>query len=118
MILSEASYPHIWNIAFQVPLFKGGDQFDASNFRGISITSCLGKIFNKIINARILNKVISEDKLSITQAAYRPDFRTTDQILYLKVSLISTSRAKTASYIVALLILKRPLIMCGTKVYY
>ena len=72
-----------WNIAYQVPIYKGGNIFDTNNFRGISITSCLGKIFNKALNNRLQEEVENNLYLKDTQAAYRHNYSTTDQIFIL-----------------------------------
>ena len=45
IILDESQFPEIWKIGYIVPIFKGEDSFDPSNYRGIAITSCLGKLF-------------------------------------------------------------------------
>ena len=80
IVLNNESFPELWNIAFQVPIFKGGDMFDSNNYRGISLTSCLGKMFNKALNNRLQDDIDSNSKLIDTQAAYRHKFSTTDQI--------------------------------------
>ncbi len=88
LILGSEKFPKVWNIAYQVPLFKGGDLFNTGDFRGISITSCLGKIFNKCLNSRLQSMIEQDKKLADTQAAYRTEFSTIDQIFILK-SLIN-----------------------------
>ena len=47
LIPNFEKFPELWNIAYQIPLFKGGDVYNPNDFQGISITSCLGKTFNK-----------------------------------------------------------------------
>jgi hypothetical protein len=68
-------------------LFKGGDCSDPNNFRGISIASCLGKIFNRTMNKRLQNKIETDKKLRDSQAAYRTDHSTVDQIFIFKALL-------------------------------
>ncbi len=95
LVLQSEYFPKLWNMAYQVLLFKGGDSFNPNDFRGISITSCLGKIFNKCLNNRLQNFIEQSRKLSDAQAAYRSEFSTIDQIFILK-SLINkyTFRSK------------------------
>ena len=50
IILDKSLFPHIWKIGYIVPVFKGEDSFDTSNYRGIVITSCMGKLFTLILN--------------------------------------------------------------------
>ena len=52
LILDKSQFPEIWKIGYIVPIFKGEDSFDPSNYRGIAITSCLGKLFTLILNER------------------------------------------------------------------
>ena len=73
----------MWNIAYQVPIFKGGNMFDPNDFRGISLTSCLGKLFNRALNKRLQQYTEFKSALMDTQAAYRHDYSTTDQIFIL-----------------------------------
>ncbi len=89
IILNSQTFPDLWNIAYQVPLFKGGDVYNTNDYNGISNTSCLGKIFNKTLNTRLQIKIETDRKLLDNQAAHRSDYSTTDQIFILK-SLLNT----------------------------
>ena len=53
LILNVEKFPQQWSTGLIVPIFKGGKVYDKSNYRGISILSCLGKMFTGIINKRI-----------------------------------------------------------------
>ena len=59
-ILIGAYYPELWKKGIVVNLFKTGDPYDTDNYRGLTINSCLGKVFNNIINNR-LNKFVAYD---------------------------------------------------------
>ena len=52
IVLVNSCYPQLWKIGFLSPIFKSDDSFDPSNYRGIAVTSCLGKLFTLIINRR------------------------------------------------------------------
>ena len=54
LILSSGFYPKSWCDGFIVPLFKSGDRMDPSNYRGITVSSCFGKLFSVILNNRIV----------------------------------------------------------------
>ena len=54
LILDKSQFPEIWKIGYIVPIFKGEDSFDPSNYIGIAITSCLGKLFTLILNERLV----------------------------------------------------------------
>lgn len=64
-VLQLEIYPKEWKMGYITPIFKSGDRFDSSNYRGITIMSCVGKLFNSILNNRLdtylnENKIISE----------------------------------------------------------
>ena len=52
-ILRSGIYPSKWLIGYVIPIYKKGDSLDPSNYRGITITSCFGKLYNSILNNRI-----------------------------------------------------------------
>ena len=43
VVLKSNFYPSVWGLGHIVPIFKSGTVSDPSNYRGISISSCLGK---------------------------------------------------------------------------
>jgi hypothetical protein len=49
------------NQSYIIPIFKSGEQFNPMNYRGISLMNCLSKIFNSVINNRLLD--IYENKI-------------------------------------------------------
>ena len=49
LILRTGIIPASWNISFISPIYKNkGSKSDPDNYRGISIISCLGKLFSAI----------------------------------------------------------------------
>ncbi len=84
LILDCGAYPSLWNMTYQVPIFKSGNRLDCNNYRGIAINSCLGKLFTKILQARLLNYVEQNDKLSENQAGFRPGRSTSDHLFVIK----------------------------------
>ena len=84
IVLKSEIFPDDWNISLQSPLHKGGDPLDTNNYRGISLTSCLGKCFTSILSERLYNYVDSSEKLGREQCAFRKGYRTTDNIFCLK----------------------------------
>ena len=68
LILDKSQFPEIWKIGYIVPIFKEEDSFDPSNYRGIAITSCLGKLFTLILNERLVafpeeRKILKPDQI-------------------------------------------------------
>jgi hypothetical protein len=64
-------YPANWNEVFLLPIHKNGSYKDPNNYRGIAITSCLGKLFCILINKRLYNWAEKNQKLSRWQGGFR-----------------------------------------------
>ncbi|XP_071145017.1 uncharacterized protein [Mytilus edulis] len=86
LILKTGNYPDSWKLSFMIPLHKKGDKLDPNNYRGISLISNLPKIFNAILNNRLIK--IVDKQLSDCQFGFRENHRTADSIFLLK-SLIN-----------------------------
>lgn len=86
-ILESGIFPDIWNISTITTLHKSGSLYDCNNYRGISIGSCLGKLFTKILQYRISSYLEENNLIEDNQAGFRQDYRTTDQIFILKTLL-------------------------------
>lgn len=84
MIFSTGIYPDNWKNGINIPLYKNGNPLDVNNYRGITLTSTLGKIFSTIINTRINLYLDNENILIKEQAGFRKKYRTTDQIFIIK----------------------------------
>ena len=78
-ILDSAHYPEIWNHGLIYSIYKNGDTKDPSNYRGITLTSCLGKLFSTVLYKRIERELESHDLLAKEQAGFRKKYITTDK---------------------------------------
>ena len=88
LVLKSHTFPETWNITMQTMIHKSGNHLDCNNYRGISITSCLGKLLTSVLQSRILNYLESNRILSDKQTAFRPGFSTSDHLFTLR-SLIN-----------------------------
>ena len=52
-ILSSGNYPKLWSNGLVLPIYKSGSAHDPCNYRSIAITSCLAKLFNRLMNIRL-----------------------------------------------------------------
>ena len=80
LVLSSGCFPDIWSRGLLTPIHKSGDKLDPNNFRGICVSSNLGKVFNSILNNRILTFLNEHNVLSKNQIGFLPNHRTTDHI--------------------------------------
>ena len=65
-------------------LVKSGCASDPNNYRGISVSSFLGKLFCSIINERAQNHLQENQPLHKSQIGFTPGFRTSDHLSTLK----------------------------------
>ena len=85
---SSHSFPFIWKISSIIPIHKMGMPLDyPASFWPISLTSCVSKLFERIILSCLLFFLESNSILSPRQAGFRPGRSTLDQILYLSQSI-------------------------------
>ena len=85
---SSHSFPSIWKTSSIIPFHNMGRPLDfPASFRPISLTSCVSKLFERIILSRLLFFLESNSILSPCQAGFRPGRSTLDQILYLSQSI-------------------------------
>jgi hypothetical protein len=52
-ILQLGKFPKQWNISHISSVFKSGDPNDCNNYRGICVSSCLGKPFTSLLQNRL-----------------------------------------------------------------
>ena len=80
---SEGRVPSDWGKAIICKIFKNGDRTECKNYRGISLLSQVGKIYERVLEKRLRTAV--EDKLEEGQYGFRPQRGTTDAIFTLKM---------------------------------
>lgn len=80
-IMDEGKFPSEWKVGMIVPIYKHkGDINDPSNYRGITLLSCLGKLFTSILNMRLNSFLEVNNILSGNQAGFRKNYSTMDHV--------------------------------------
>ena len=79
-IFDTAVFPDEWAKALIMPLLKKGAASDPNNYRGISLSSALSKVYMKIMYNRLSNWVENNNVLAEEQAGFRKGRSTTDNI--------------------------------------
>ena len=92
-LLFLESSPIEWNKGIIVPIFKKGARNDLNNYRGITLTSCVSKKFNRLVCDRISKFIEENDVLTEVQGGFRKDHRCEDHIFTIK-SIIATRSAE------------------------
>ena len=85
LILQSGKMPDVWCQGLITPIYKSGDKSDPTNYRGICVSSCLGKLFCSILNRR-LHLYFEENKiLHNFQIGFLPENRTADHVFTLMI---------------------------------
>ena len=80
--------PQVWKDATMIPVHKKGkDKSEASSYRPISLTSCTGKLLERLINNRLMWHLERKQHISPEQAAFRQNRSTEDQVTYIAQSI-------------------------------
>ena len=114
-VLRSVMMPQTWCNGIITPIFKSGVKSDPSNYRGICISSCLGKLFRSILNQRLLDHVKSLDILHKSEIGFLANNRTADDVLTLRTLIDKyTFMVTRPKYMHALLTSEKPSIRFGT----
>ena len=79
-LLQSGTFPEEWSVGIIVVLFKGGDQADLNNYRGITLLSIFGKFFLGVLLERLNNVISNFEILEQNQIGFRKGYQTSDHI--------------------------------------
>jgi hypothetical protein len=84
VVFNTGIIPESWTIGVIHPIFKNkGAPSDPSNYRPITLLSCLGKLFTSILNLRLQKFTLNNDAINQFQAGFRKHFSTIDNMFVL-----------------------------------
>ena len=84
LILQTGHVPFEWCVGLIVPIFKKkGSHFDPNNYRGITLLSCLGKLFTLCLNTRLTKFATDRHIIGEEQTAFREGYSTMDNAFVL-----------------------------------
>ena len=94
-IWRESNYPSVWEFATVLPFSKPGkDRFLATSYRPIALTSCLSKLMEKMVNARLVWYLERQGTLSPAQCGFRRMHSTTNVLVRLESSICEAFASK------------------------
>ena len=77
--LKESCFPDCWKVTSVVPVFKNvGERSTAKNYRPVSLLSVVSKVFEKLVNNRIVDHLDKSDLFSGFQCGFRSCRSTAD----------------------------------------
>ena len=94
MSLISQKYPQQWKQAVILPLFKKGDQHNLTNYRPISLLSCVGKIFERVVYKHVHNFLLSNSLFYNMQSGFMPKHSTVHQLIEIHFSMCQSLENK------------------------
>ena len=95
LLFRQGRFPLSWRIANITPIPKGAPSPCASNYRPISITPVLSKVFEKVISARLSMSFEIQGVIPRCQFAYQKGLGTCDALLSITTGKIGPKHRPT-----------------------
>ena len=92
--INDRIYPNCLKLTKIIPLHKGGEKHEISNYRPISLLSCFNKIFEKKIHADLVNFIERNEILYTNQFGFRKYHSTIDALMSTYDHIIEELRKK------------------------
>ena len=83
-LLNEGKFPKSWGQGLISSIHKESDMADPQNYRGITLCSCLAKLFTSILNDRLYKFIYEKGIMPKEQIGFKRHSRTSDHIFTLK----------------------------------
>ena len=88
LIYETCKYPTSWTLSIVIPILKPGrDPLLTSNYRPIALTSCLGKIMERMVNSRLTWYLEHNNLICEAQSGFRANRSTTDNLVKLDAAI-------------------------------
>ena len=101
--LKESCFPHCWKVSSVVPVFKNfGERSTAKNYCPVSLLSVVGKVFEKLINNKIVDHLEKCGLFSDFQYGFRSSRSTADLLIVVSDRIARAFNRSVATRAVAL----------------
>ena len=108
-----------WKIAHVIAIFRKGDNSLPSNYRPISLISCVGKIMERVIYKYVFNHLQRNKLIYEYQSGFLPKYSTVHQLLEMYTCFLNSLEKKEISCLFSVMFLKRSTNLgikgCSTK---
>ena len=95
----SGKWPDDWREGVVVPLFKSGLRANIADYRPITLTSCVAKLFETILLQRLTDWTEALQKITDLQGGFRPGRSTLEQIFTLHEITAMRAEAKDSTYL-------------------
>lgn len=94
LCLKQGKFPDVFKTAVVHPIYKVGDRENVTNYRPISVLSSTSKLFEKILNNRLVSYISKEKIISENQFGFLSGSSTEDAIKYCIETIIQNIETK------------------------
>ena len=95
--LEQGKYPSSWKTAYVTAFYKKGDASLPSNYRPISLISCVGKVMERVVYKHVYNHMVRNKLFYEYQSGFLPKHSTIHQLLELYNSILNSLENKEIS---------------------
>jgi hypothetical protein len=96
--LAQGKYPSAWKIAHVISIFKKRDSSLPSNYRPISLISCVGKVMERIVYKHVYNHLHSNKLIyEYQKSGFLPKHSTVHQLIELYSTILNSLENKEFS---------------------
>ena len=82
-VLNSQKFPSQWSSGIIIPIHKKGPTNDPNNYRGITLASCLGKLFTIVVNERLKMWATEHEVSTDAQFGFKANHSTVDAVFIL-----------------------------------
>ena len=83
-MFQHSTYPKAWALGIISPIHKKGSPYISDNYRGITVTNTLSKVFGIIMNTRLKAFCEQHSIINDRQSSHKDGTRTVDNVLIIK----------------------------------
>ena len=103
MCLKESCFPYCWKVSLLVPVLKNvGERSTAKHCRPVSLLSVVSKVFENLVNIRIVNHLEKCGAFSNFQYGFRSSRSTADLLAVVSDRIARAFNSSGAAWTVAL----------------
>jgi len=81
--LSESKFPSQWKLANVTAIYKKNDASEAKNYRPVSLLSCMGKVFERLVYNVMYEYFIRHSLLTEKNSGFKKADGTTNQLVHM-----------------------------------
>ncbi len=81
--LAKGKFPTQWKLANVTAIFKKNDSSDAKNYRPVSLLSCLGKVFERVVYNKLYDYLDQNKLLTERNSGFKKSDGTVNQLVHM-----------------------------------